>query len=109
LTAEGENWLLTQQVARFLLKSMQKFQEDPNSLPVSLHFMKSGGKVEKVENYDNVKTKNVFWVQLFDARAAAKVERFVTRMGAGLMAGNKLEQMWNDNLIDMYGVTKAYR
>ncbi|KAJ3143102.1 hypothetical protein HK100_010685 [Physocladia obscura] len=105
VTLEGDNHLLTQQTARYLLKQVRKYAQDPSSIP------KSEGSTTKylgdplLPHWAAVKTEKDFHkpaalLEAYAHRSKRLVVDLATKMAKG--------QIWNDSLIEMYAISKAH-
>jgi acyl-CoA oxidase len=102
-TVEGDNWMITQQTASYLIKRMQKCVESPNMKPVDdvdfafLHFLQARDPKQQVFN---------------TARADGLVTAFQYRASflAHRVYQSRVVQKasWNDMLIDLHRLSNAH-
>lgn len=101
-TVEGDNWMITQQTASYLVKRMQKCAEGPSMAPVDnvdsafLHFLSQG---DQKPAFDLAKSHDL--VAAFQYRASYLAHRaYQLRVVQNAS--------WNDMLIDLHHLSNAY-
>ncbi|KAJ3347152.1 hypothetical protein HDU83_002358 [Entophlyctis luteolus] len=105
VTLEGDNHLLTQQTARYLLKQLRAYAADPTKVPKSegsttkylaTPLAKAWASCRTVADMHNP----AVLIEAFAHRSKRLVTDLASRMAKG--------QTWNDSLIEMYAISKAH-
>ncbi len=101
-TVEGDNWMITQQTASYLIKRMQKCVRTPTMKPVDdadfafLQFLKAGEHTDRCNLVDDHEL-----VAAFQHRTS-----FLTHRAYQSRVVQKTS--WNDMLIDLHHISNAY-
>eukprot|EP00898_Chlorokybus_atmophyticus_P005642 jgi/Chlat1/6079/Chrsp4S06218 len=97
-TAEGDNHLLTQQTARYLLKQLRAFDKQPVT--------SGGGKC--AARHESELRDPAIYVAAHRHHAASTVARFTAVIGSSRQAGRSAADSWNDALVEIFHASNAY-
>ncbi|KAI9339689.1 hypothetical protein BDR26DRAFT_862130 [Obelidium mucronatum] len=105
VTLEGDNHLLTQQTARYLLKQVRKYAQDPTKIPSNDSSTTKYLGAPLLPSWTTAKNEvdlndPVVLLDAFGHRSKRLVVELATKMSKG--------QSWNDSLIEMYAISKAH-
>ncbi|KAJ3063183.1 hypothetical protein HDU98_000971 [Podochytrium sp. JEL0797] len=105
VTLEGDNHLLTQQTARYLLKQVRKYAQDPSKIPTNDSSTTKYLGAPVSSHWTSAKTEQDLMNPLVLLEAYAhRSKRLVVELATAMSKG----QSWNDSLIEMYAVSKAH-
>jgi len=109
-TVEGDNYLLTQQTARYLLKAYQQGREGK----------KAAGNARYLENVEVLLAKKssvmspesfldpAIQREAYEHRAALVIHQVATQIAHDVSQGKSFEAAWNNSLVEINRASKAH-
>lgn len=106
LTAEGENYLLTQQTARYLLKSYGNLQNGQKPVGNAAYIGKKIDNTKSRKESDFLSESRL--LELFQGRANWLIETTAARMLKSAGNGQPENVIWDENLVEFARISNAH-
>jgi acyl-CoA oxidase len=111
-TAEGDNYLLAQQTARYLLKALSTAQNEPSKLAENVGYLSVVTTTLNTEKCSATSPNSFLCphtqMKAMDHRTARLISTVGQKIQQEMQQGKTLDQTWNDNLLEIVAISKAH-